>query len=248
MANDPTSWLARLLRFSLFSAQVLTEHDSWFKTVTGSEPETRMSHKGTSRFEGPFETGKLSLLIQPGRIDWLLSCLDNALEAEELPTIGGFELSLKAFSTVVERWHGLAPAVSRLALGADLVQPVSSLRDAYEMLAKYLKRVRLEPEESSDFIYRINRPAPSTTIDGLRINRLSTWSAIQTSVMSFELPPGRPTLSRVAVTPSGRPAARVELDINTAGDYTGEFGGETIARVFSELASLATQIATGGEP
>ena len=85
-------------------------------------------------------------------------------------------------------------------------------------------------------------------MEGLRINRLSTWGVVvQPTLMSLTV--ANPQIPRqvASVSPSARPVCRLELDINTAQDYQGEILAENMPKVFGEFIELANQIAEQGD-
>jgi hypothetical protein len=153
---------------------------------------------------------------------------------------------LQTFQELIGRWLALetSPAMTRLAFGAVLLQPVASVQDAYQRLGHYLPAVTLDPVGSSDFFYQINRRRDSTTgITGLKINRLSKWSAASLMAMMFTGSPERmlyhPDMSMFF--------AQLELDINTTPDFQGELEKGQLQSVFSELVQLGCEIAEQGD-
>jgi hypothetical protein len=190
------------------------------------------------------DNGKLVLVIQPARIDWLFTVADaHQMEERSIPTIGSFPQALATFRQLMLRWFALetCPSLVRLAFGAVLFQPVDDRPTGYRRLAVYLPSVALDPEGASDFFYQINRPRESTSITGLRINRLSKWSVALHGLAAFSVEPATITLS----TPLA--ACRLELDINTAPDLQGELARQQLPHVFRELVALGQQIASEGD-
>jgi hypothetical protein len=163
----------------------------------GKLPEMRTvrPRQGGSQEEGAFGTGRLILRLESMRIDWLLTVAgEQKSSGEDAPTIGAFPEVLRGFQELIERWFSLetCPSVIRLAFGAVLLQPVASLQHAYQQLGHYLPSMMSDPEGSSDFLYQINRRRDSTTgIAGLKINRLSKWSAASFMTMRFAGSPER---------------------------------------------------------
>jgi len=196
--------------------------------------------------EGPFERGRLILSVNPARVDWVYKAVNDPPLAEDLSSIGSLEESASAFLGLLRPWTKACPKTQRLALGAELIEPMATIEEAYGRLAEYLRTIQIDPRNSSDFLYRINRARDSTQIPGLKINRLSTWSALQIKLASFELPAGRPQLTQLALSSIGKPACRMELDINTAADY-GELPDDKIGDLFTELVELSKEIAKNGD-
>src|SRR5437667_8331987 len=80
--------------------------------------------------------------------------------------------------------------VRRLAVGEQMLLPVASPVKAYRALGKFLPSVKIDPEGSSDFFYRINRPR-TVDLNGrpMIINRLSQWASLRLnlSIMAAEV-------------------------------------------------------------
>jgi hypothetical protein len=178
------------------------------------------------------------MIIQPLRVDWVYN------KPEEAQAIGSFSPSLNLFHRLMNSWFEVAPNALRLAFGGVLLIPVDTKADGYRLLSTLLPSVIIDAEGSSDFSYQINRARISKAgIEGLRINRLSRWSTALWSG-STVLIQG----DRVTTTPSERRyASRLEIDINTAADFQGEFRAEQVGTVFSELVELGREIAQEGD-
>lgn len=239
------AWQAQTLRVTAFpSPDVQIDETTWWVDLVGDTPETRVSlpKKGQAQEEGSFQEGRLALRIRPNRIDWLFTPPEQ--EFEGFAVIGSFIESLGSFSRVILQWFSLetCPSVRRLAFGAILLLPVEDRLAGHRQISAYLPSVRLDPEGSSDFSYRINRPRDSGSgITDLRINRLSKWSVA--------------TQRELSISPSGAEyfprqdsfACQLELDINTTPDFQGELAQEQLPDVFRELVDLGKEIAEQGE-
>lgn len=244
-----SEWAAESLRATAFlSIEAEVAADNWWRTLVGEDPETRVvsPRAGERREHGLFQGARLTLRIQPARIDWTLTPVP--LETEplgSLPTLGRFEEACGHFRALMGRWFPLTPRLDRLAFGAIALLPVLNHADGYSRLSPYLPAVKLDPEHSFDFLYRINRPILSRgNIPKLPINRLSAWSV---ALIEFhELTVGPRQASRV-VRAEPAHACRVELDINTSPEFDQGFSPDQSAQVFEELMSLARQILEEGD-
>ena len=123
--------------------------------------------------------------------------------------------------------------------------PVDNRKSGYELIANYLPNVKLDPIGSSDFLYQINRTRNSQLgISDLEINRLSKWSVVKRGLARIDILPE----ARVSLFPSSETfSCRLELDVNTSGDYKNDIPSEKLADVFHELVDFAKEIALKGD-
>lgn len=243
------AWQAQILRLTAFpSPAAQVTEPSWWTDLVGQPPETRtlQPKRGGQHEEGRFEGRKLVLRVEPTRIDWLFTPIDDGEEGEIFSTIGTFPESLTAFLRLMFHWFEIetCPLVQRLAFGAILLQPVEDRQAGYRLVSTYLPSVQLDAEGSSDFLYQINRPRNSDSgITALRVNRLSKWSVAARRRAEFSLGPGG-----VGYFPGQEHfACCLELDINTVADFQGELHREQLPRIFEELVELGKEIAAEGD-
>jgi hypothetical protein len=246
---DSVAWQAESLRLTAFlspSSQI-GEQD-WWRVLTSEVPDRRTSEPrtGLQQEEGKFKDekieGTLVLTIQPTRIDWQLVPLVNSLDSG-FPTIGSFLDSLDSFFSLMMRWIESAPQIKRLAFGVVLNESVKSSEEGYHSISRYLPSFNLD-ENSSDFLYQINRPRKSVSaaIPELSINRLSRWSV--SLLAGFVVDPSK---AEQYIARPAHFAVRLELDINTPPDFSGAFTSEQLPQVFQELVELGKEIATKGD-
>jgi hypothetical protein len=250
--SDALHWLARHIRFTSFPSVVVHEAETWWQKVVVAEPEsvTRQPHRNFLQLDADFYKGRLFLIVLPDRIVWIWQAVEKPdSESRDVATLGPFEETVTEISKLFERWFPISPPASRLALGLELVQPVDSVIEGYKALQPYLTSLTLDISESSDFMYRINRPRLSrvSTVKGLKINRLSLWQVAQPTTLSLAIESSKTPKPPLVVSSSVRPFCRLELDINTAQDFQGEILPEHMAEVFRELVELASEIAGRGD-
>jgi hypothetical protein len=244
-------WLAVQLRLTAFPDSAIDIQDSsWWEELIGEPPESRTHRPKAEELkeDGEFESGKLILNCQPGRIDWFYTIsLPDELPVEIPQTIEEFPKAQKSFLQLMQKWiERNCPKLGRIAFGAVLLLPVESRQEGYMTLSNYLPDIQLDTEGASDFMYQINRPRDSRlNIPGLQINRLSKWSVAThiLSMMQINAKSGRTEkLSRPA-----KYSCRLELDINTSQDYNKPFNQEQIKAIFIELVELAKEIVAKGD-
>jgi len=238
----------RVTAFTLPNIQVLSEN--WWSETVGQQPEKRVSQPraGKVHDEGPLEPGKLSLEIQPARIDWIFGPNEEPdIVANELPNLGPFPESLSIFQRSMNSWlsSGNVPPLLRLALGCVLHFPVPNREDGYRLLNSFLHEVEVDPVRSSDFVFQINKPRESTSgIPGLIVNRLMKW-AIATSFVAFLQFTPEPLSSQRTTQASFD--CRLELDINNSPEYREPLPNDRLLSLLNEFISLSTEIGSEGD-
>lgn len=241
-------WEVELLRLTVFpNPGPDTRNNSWWREIAGEEPEERLEQPklGISTYTGKFADGVLLLAVRPSRVDWRYQGAPS-LEPEGsrgIATAGRFQQSLRLFVDAMSRWMDSEsyPSTKRIALGAVLLHQVSGLAQGNELLARYLHHVELDVENSRDFAFQINRPRKSRETSDLEINRLSKWSVV--TLVQTEI--SMPQLSSYVATSTIY--GRVELDLNTAVNFEGEFDGKKSRLVLTELSELAEELLREGD-
>lgn len=247
--QSTTEWQVAVLRLTAFPSPSEEIHaQNWWINTLGNSPDTitNTPKAGLEHLEGAYEGGKIILEIQPNRIDWGFTVIDEGPFISQVPSLGLFNSVGDSFFRPLESWlsNEQIPSIQRLAYGAVLLNPVEDLAAGYRNLSNYLPTVTIDPERSSDFLYQINRPRNSTIIPNLGINRLSKWSVTRMQIGLFSTAIGS------QVSPVGMKtfyANRLELDINTNQDNTNPFDSENTVALFRELISLGSEIMTRGD-
>ena len=122
---------------------------------------------------------------------------------------------------------------------------VPTRQEGYLLLSRFLPFTL--DANSSDFLYRINRPTTSESLaDGTQLNRLSTWSVLSMDLLRISLSPAGLTAD---ATPQGEPAlaCRLELDVNTPPDRTEPLPRASYDPLLTELAAIVQNIAERGD-
>jgi hypothetical protein len=242
------AWQVASMRVTAFPSEVVpTERlSSWWDDIVGVSPETVVSRPKVGQYQaqGEFEGRRLALQIQPGRIEWSVSPLVKVAEEDPDILVGPFPDVLASLSKVTVHWIPSAPALTRFAFGVTLVQPVESVRSGYVLIQRYLPKVVVDPDGSSDLFYQINRQRTSTSqIEGLRINRLSKWSVQIARRVTMTLG-GDAVATRTLGEEVG---CRLELDINTGQDFASALPAERLGALLQELSDLGSEIAQRGD-
>jgi hypothetical protein len=242
-------WLLGSIRATVFPAVGTTPApDTWWRAATNTDPSSRTSKPATREHteEGPFAGAQLVLTINPlGIIQWELGTPVPEDIPTSLPTAGPFLEKTSEFLQVLDRWFPHCPPASRIACGINALLPADGHRQAYEALQPLLRTVTIDPD-SSELLYRINRPRPSGVVPDLRINRLSAWSVLKVRMaLNQEPTPASGPFERVIFEEY---ACRVSLDINTVPTFTGTFQeGALLSTLYGELYWLAVEILERGD-
>lgn len=241
---DLGAWQVEGLRLTAFRPPGATEPDpGLWRDVIGSDPEFQSSKpKVGERVEaGPFGEGKLFLQVQPSRLDWVFVAEPDEKERDAL--LRSFPAMLEIFSAPMAEWLNRHPATNRLAFGASLRLPIANRDEGYAKISEFLP-FSINPKTSTDFLYQINRPTESSIIEKLTINRLSKWSVGLLVRQMIQIDPeGQPTAH---VLP-GDEHCRLELDINTSGNFQGYLPSDRLTSLFDELVEFGRAIVREGD-
>jgi hypothetical protein len=248
--NAHQDWLVEQVRVTAFRYPgVAVDAKSQWSVFSKDPPEEISEKPGvqTTRLEGSFGSGRLVLSIDPVRIDWNLVPLSSpeTLAADVFPTIGGGPDAIVAFLGAGAVWLSSedCPRLLRLAFGCVFIRTFEERVKAYEFLAGKLPAIDIDTKNSSDLLYQINRPKPSTVVDGLKLNRLSKWGVLRARVV---LQSG--TSEPVKYPPIGeRFATRLEIDLNTAAERDEDLPRKLQAALLDELVKEGNEIAGKGD-
>ena len=245
-------WYAEELRLSVFLIDAIDPaRRSFWEPLIGEAPEEvyNRPQQQQVREEGPFLNGRLRVEMSVNRVDWRLLPAPGIVHHRGLPpVVGAYDGLEQGFRDLMLRWLADCPSFHRLGYGSELLLPTGSLPDAYRKLDSLLRRVDVEPENTHDFLYRINRRRASHCgIDGLQINRISTWSAVQIIETLVDVSGGGERTPKVTRQPNPGGICRLELDINTIPEFDGELDKGVVLEIFNELVDAGNEIASKGD-
>lgn len=245
-------WQAENLRLSVFLVDPIDplQTRSW-EDLVGSMPDELRTQPPQQLVteEGPFLHGRLRVEARNNRFDWRLFPNPKQINPSfEFPSLGAYAALGESFRSLMLKWLDGCPAINRIAYGAILLFPATSVSDAYKTLAALLPSVEMDIENTRDFTYRINRRRGSRCgIEGLEINRLSTWSAVQIIGAVVDVSASGHASARVTQLPNARNICRLELDINTAPERMAELRKDSVTGIFNELVEMGNEIAMKGD-
>ena len=217
-----------------------------WEPLIGTAPEAvhRRPRDPSAKEEGPFLDGWLSVEANNTRIDWRFDH-DPTNPPSELPIVGAYGTLHTEFRELMKRWFIDSPPIQRIGYGAVLLLSVNDVAEGNSLLSELLPAVDIE-QDTTDFLYRINRRRHAHSMEGIEVNRLSTWSVASVVGLRVDMLPlerRMPTLTRIA----DRNACRLELDINTAPEFRSQIPTDTAPQLFDELVTLGNEIASSGD-
>ena len=240
-------WSVGQLRLTIYPSSPQNIYDvNWWADLTGKQPEEKIIKSNQSFYSesGPFENDVLLLNVMPPKIDWIWAIpINKQVEFDRIPVIGDYFESHEIFVNIMKKWLNAVSDIkfNRLAYGAILLMPVKDHVSGYKKIANYLPEVRLDPENSRDFFYQINRPRHYSSNPELPINRLMRWRVIKQSSLISTSP------KSVMVTAKENYACKVELDINTSNEISTDLPSEELINIWNELALLGIEISEKGD-
>jgi hypothetical protein len=235
---DLSAWQLEFARLFAYPAKAvdLTEPLHWWQVLTGRPANLEYRQSPYSGMCADTVNGaKLSMRIDSRSILWEFNSLATA---GDIPTIGPFREKIDWLLEFFTPWLATScPPIRRLAFNCKLLQAAATQRDAFRILAAHLPMVKLEPNPN-DFTLQINRRTSSAVVEGLPINRLSTWAKMN---IVFSVEPGKP------FEWPEKCYSALELDINTAPEKMEVLPGKFLPALLRELTEHAVKIAQRGE-
>jgi hypothetical protein len=217
---------------------------SW-KDITDAESELDETRprEAVRRQSGKYQNGALELTKSAMRIDLIYHPKPiEALPSPEALIIGSLEDEAAIFSEAAIRFlQAINFPIQRLALGATLLAPCNSIGEAYKALAKYLRSVKIKPQEMWDVLFRVNWRVPKPIASLSFMNRLVSWSAVQVTITAGPPQPGskaQPLTSKAYV--------QLELDINTPAEQE-LISNKVLVPIYRLMMELASENAREGE-
>jgi hypothetical protein len=238
-------WEAENMRVSLFSNEPISVEDQDWQAIAGqSENYNRQTVPGGHIYGGAFEGTQLNLSGVGRRIDLVQSVLlSPSNPIASLPTIGSWETARDNFVGLTSTWLGaIRFPIVRIAFGAVLLSPAYDRRACYEALKALLSSVSVDPDEMRELSFRVNWVTKSRAVDGLQINRITGWAALEVLFANLEVG----TTTRA--TPTSRlHAVRLEIDHSTSEERSEPLEPRQVKAIYNELVSAASENALKGE-
>jgi hypothetical protein len=238
-------WSVRVLRLTAFLRSPIEaiSPDTWAH-ATGQTPTIDQSQpRQLSRMQGgPIGPGFLIFQLHglARRLDWIMGPPPEDPGGGVPPAeFGPVETALVAFNEVVRAWLAATDIASnRFAVGIIGVIPKPDRIAAYKALQDFLPSVKMDPEHSRDFQYRINRPKLSRVLGPeVELNRMTTWNALRIQVSG----PAGP------FSGLGGEFVSVECDHSTPAEREDPLENAKFVDIYDELVDMALQNLERGE-
>ena len=249
----PVDWRIERLRLTTFIPSDLTRQvPSWWRDIVGEDPPTQTVQHGVgAAHAGPIRNGHCQLILEvkAGRVDWLLAPpnpIDATSALAGFPQFDNLAGGVAIYRELLVPWAARIEDTRRIAVGAILTAQTENKLVAYQALQELLPHVEIDPENSSELLYQINRHARSRHLPELHLNRLSHWSAVRLKLLQLQLSAGAPTAAFSTDQPELH-AVRLQLDINTDAERTDALPSGTIQPLVEELLGLGISIAEHGD-
>lgn len=254
--NLSRKWLAEQLRFTIFPKTPIFSSDvlvDWAFALTNKHPDEIKSKPAevfySANGSGTFEEFNYNYLIE-SQIDRIHFRMvgDPTSESISSPWIalGLLDKIIKPFSSIANKIISLNAwpnEVKRIAFGTYLLFPVDDRQHGYAELDKLLKYINMDPQNSSDFIFQINRPKSSSYG---KINRLSKWLTAINSGPILIKQEDQKINAQVSSNPSY--AVKAILDISTfPSDKPIATSCEKQIEILNLLVAMAFEIADKGD-
>jgi hypothetical protein len=235
-------WLVQILRLTLFTSGLWSGHETIWQDLTGREPEIdeNRSRESIRRQVGREGDGQLETLVTPVRVDVVMSPpVQDILQAD----FGRSEEKLPGFVSLVRSWLDRTAKtgnIIRVAFGAVLLLPVENRDAGYRELDRLLPPITVDPNNTRELLYRINRP--KIYEEEIELNRLTTWTSLD--LRRFYLPT---SLEQPSTPISAAAFVRLEVDHSTPVERTLALPSGKIVPIFEVLVEMAMENAGRGE-
>ncbi|SEM21788.1 hypothetical protein SAMN05428989_3395 [Pseudoxanthomonas sp. GM95] len=244
------NWQARQLRITLFTNAAVPLAEAGLESVFSVEPETRVQLKNeASNIEiGSFGTGKIQFRSSPNRLDWIW---EGEQVDQSFASLGSAHEVLDIMTgRLINFFSGTNHSFSRMALGGAWGIPSKDRLESYRILQEFLPNVTIDGDNSSEFLYQINRwKIHELSGEKIKINRISKWSA-RVALLGAQLQ-AQPNLAGQVIfsTSSGIEIheAGCELDLSTPADLPRPISREECITLLESLKEMTLEILEIGD-
>ena len=244
MSDDRTQDKWQVQWLTLFTSGLWPGSETIWHDLTGREPDIdeNRARDGIRRQSGRESDGQLETVVTPARTDVVIStAVQDALQAAYF---GSAKDKIPGFVSLVSSWLSRmvqTGKITRVAFGAVLLLPVDNREVGYRELDRLLPSVTVDPINTKELFYRINRP--KIYKGNIEFNRITTWASLEVrKFISSGALLGQPS------TPISEEAfVRLEVDHSTPAERTELLALGEIVPMFEALVEMAVENAARGE-
>jgi len=163
------------------------------------------------------------------------------LDVESWPVVD----ILPEFTAITRSWLASTDiGIKRIGFGLHALLSVPDRETAYRIVNDLVPSVSVDPADTSDLLYQINRPVVSQVLgNNINLNRLMKWSAARFQLAVIEATP------TASINLSGvvQNYASLENDVNTPADRLEPIDKAVLGPIYDELVGLAWKNLEFGE-
>ena len=247
-------WQVEQLRITTFISEPVVEVQArdWWNQANPQELDDLVvqSGRGVTSITGRRGAIASVLKAERERVTWLSARAAQGADEPRprLASLGLMPELIPPFREQAGRILGAAscPQSERLAFGAILLRETPSREQGYRDLQPYLRSLEVDPVNTRDLFYQINRRRPSVAVPGCAVNRLSRWAVAEIRSIEVMIDAGG-RAGRTHQDGDTITVVRVELDINTCQEFQRQFPREQQHAVLTELLEMGIEISEQGD-
>jgi hypothetical protein len=238
-------WLTLGVRLSVFPVTPQEAPADLWEQVVGVAPETDQNQpRQHLRVQtGPWRGGVMQLTVSSDRFVWLAG---PSATPEGFPDVENWSVEsvLPEFIGVITQpWlNSVDFGIKRVGFGLHSLLSAQDMVSAYRLLEELVPSVKIEPEETTEFFYQINRPKLSRVLN-VRLNRLMKWSVLFFRRTELQFTPERAQ----TVPVFERRYASLDNDVNTPAENLEPLDNGQLGAIYDELVELAWKNLEVGE-
>lgn len=245
MAKDTKQdWQIGVIRATAFVINDIEMPLNIWKKIIDQDPEKSIDELKnrkkyiSGKIQIEKEIIKLSCQTSPGRIDLIFQPIDQEA-VSGFPAIGQFSEIIDHYQRIILKFFLATPQSYRLAISPVLIKEAIDRPSGYKELQKYLPLLQIDPDNSSDLFYQINRRKIRKIEDSeYVINRLNKWNVVELQMAEMHAIIGKES-DPVIREEKRYFVCRLEMDINNLPDSPKELNlveKEALSNIFFEYA------------
>ena len=247
-AHGFREWKATNLRLTIFHSLAPLRPGLW-QELRGVAPQIIevKPWEDIATEQGNVDGNRLVLTARAERHDWDIQPGSDDEQNSAPPTLTDADRMIGVLRNALALTAPKVGQVERLALGCQLMQPISGLTQGMEVLSQYLPHLDLPERGGRDFAYQINRRRPSRSAPDVQVNRVARWSLEEFQKGAIVMGSGQSPVMKVL---QAVPLVALTLDINTVPDEEVVPVMSSVMSsidLFNEMSNLARELASKGD-